>query len=60
MNSGQSSFDHLRGLKLADSGHKGEIDILVGSDWYWKLITGKVKVANSGEPVGVETTRFFL
>ena len=34
---------------------KGEIDILVGSDWYWELVTGKVKVGNLGEPVDVET-----
>ena len=51
----QSSFDHLSGLKLADSGHEGQIDILVGSDWYWELVTSKVKVGNSGEPVGVKT-----
>ena len=29
--SAQSSFDHSRGLKLVDSGHEGQIDILVVS-----------------------------
>ena len=53
--SAQSSFGHLSGLKLPGSGHGGEIDILVGSDWYCELVTRKVKVSNSGEPVGVET-----
>ena len=43
------------GLKLADSGHEGEIDILVGSNLYWELVTGKVKAGNSGELVDVET-----
>lgn len=38
-------------MKLADSGHEGEIDILVESDWYWELVASKVKVGNSGEPV---------
>ena len=51
----RSSFDHLTSLRLADSGHEGVIDILLGSDWYWELVTGKVKVGNSGEPAGVET-----
>ena len=31
----QNKFDHLRGLKLVDSGHGGHIDILIGFDYYW-------------------------
>ena len=51
----QNKFDHLKGLKLIDSGHWGDIDILIGSDYYWGLVTGKVKVGLIGEPVWVET-----
>ena len=51
----QNKFDHLRGLKLVDSGHGGDIDILMGSDYYWSLVIGKVKVGLIGEPVGAET-----
>ena len=50
----QNKFDHLRGLKLVDSGRGGDIGILIGSDCYWGLVTGKVKVGFIGEPVVVE------
>ena len=42
----QNKFKHLSGLTLADpsDGHERlEIDILIGSDQYWSLITGKTK-----------------
>ena len=51
----QNKFDHLRGLKLIDSGHGSDIDILIRSDYYWSLVTGKVKVGHIGEPLGVGT-----
>ena len=51
----KNKFDHLRGLKLVDSGHGGDTDILMGSDYYWSLVIGKVKVGLIGEPVGAET-----
>ena len=51
----QNKFHHLKGLKLIDSGHGGDIDILIGSDYYRGLVPGKVKVGLIGEPVGVET-----
>ena len=51
----QNKFDHFRGLKLVDLDHRGDIDILIGSDYYWSLATGKVKIGLIGEPVGVET-----
>ena len=41
--SAQSSFDQLSSFTL------------VGSDWHWELVTGKVKVGNLEEPIGVET-----
>ena len=51
----QNKFDHLRGLKLVDSGHGSGIDILIGSDYYWSLVTGKVKVGLIRELVEAET-----
>ena len=50
-----TSKTSLKGLKLIDSGHGGDLDILIGCDYYWGLITGKVKVGPIGEPVGLET-----
>ena len=48
---------HLKGLKLADY-HTGEdnidIDILVGSDQYWSLVSGRVVRGEHG-PTAIET-----
>ena len=50
-------FDHLSRLDLADSSD-GEtpmcIDVLVGSDYYWELVTGEVSKGASG-PVAIHT-----
>ena len=51
----RNKFEYLRRLKLVDSGHGGDTDILIGSDYYWGLVTEKVKVDLIGEPVRVET-----
>ena len=51
------SYKHLAGLELADSGDVGshlEIDILIGSDFYWELVTGRVVKGDSG-PAAIET-----
>ena len=53
-----SDFDHLTGIDLADSsGGYGslEVDILIGSDQYWGLVTGETRRGNSG-PVAIRTT----
>ena len=53
----QASYGHLAGLELAHSGDIGsrlEIDILIGSDHYWKLVTGWV-VKQDGGPTAIET-----
>ena len=34
--------------KLVDSGYQGDTDILIGSDYYWGLVTEKVKVGLIG------------
>ena len=39
-------YAHLSGLELADYSRgtdAGEIDVLIGSDFYWKLVTGEVR-----------------
>ena len=47
----QEIYHHLEGLNLADlnTGEEElEVDILVGSDQYWNLITGAVRRGDSG------------
>ena len=50
-------YEHVSGLDLADSGEatgKLEIDVLIGSDQYWGLVTGRV-TKGSGGPTAIET-----
>ena len=49
------NFKFLKHLNLADSGAMEETDILIGSDFYWSLVTGKVKMGKTGKPVAIET-----
>ena len=42
-------------MQLADSGFTDEIDLLIGSDFYWSIATGKTKTDKNNEPVTVET-----
>jgi hypothetical protein len=51
------AHEHLNGLELADSDYLGgelEIDVLVGSDHYWEVVTGRIIRGTSG-PAAVET-----
>ena len=48
---------HLKGLELADWADKGstlEVDILIGSDNYWDLVTGAVSKSTGG-PTAIHT-----
>ena len=51
------AYSHLASLKLADT-HQGdnpiEIDMLIGSDLYWQLVTGEIIRGQVG-PVTVKT-----
>lgn len=50
-------YPHLSGLELADEPEDGQelhVDILVGSDWYWDLVTGRVQRGSDG-PVAIDT-----
>ena len=47
----------LKGLKLADTADasdKLEVDVLIGSDLYWNLVTGRVIRGKSG-PIAIHT-----
>ena len=48
---------HLKGLYLADY-HRAEehlhIDLLIGSDWYWSLVTGHTRRGKEG-PIAIHT-----
>ena len=48
----KENFDYLKELELANSKSKNDIDLLIGSDLYWLLVTRNVKFGNPGEPVG--------
>lgn len=50
-------YDHLVGLELADSADIDdslEVDMLIGSDLYWSLVTGRVQWGRSG-PTAIQT-----
>ena len=51
-----NSYEHLSDLHLADhsDGSPIEVDLLIGSDYYWQLTTGEVRRGNDG-PVAVGT-----
>ena len=49
----QQSYEHLSGLNLADSANDGEefdLDILIGSDYYWQLVMGGLIHGSSDSP----------
>ena len=51
-------FPHLQGLKLADSsgGHSLlDVDLLIGADSYWQVVTGQIKQSELGGPVAINT-----
>jgi hypothetical protein len=53
----QELYPHLNGLDLADNIEEAsprEIDVLVGSNFYWDLITGQIRQGSTG-PVAIHT-----
>ena len=53
----QSIYRHLANLELADATNSAtelQIDVLIGSDYYWQLVTGRVVKGPKG-PTAVET-----
>ena len=52
-----NSYRHLSGLQLADCSDGNtpvEVNLLIGSDYYWQLATGQVSRGDDG-PIAVET-----
>ena len=50
-------YHHLLEIELADSPDIGdvlEVDMLIGSDLYWSLVTGRVRQGRSG-PMAIHT-----
>ena len=59
----QNSYEHLSGLKLADSADSGEnleINILIGADHYWSLVTGHVLKGKTGPTARQDLSGFSL
>ena len=57
INQSRDHYNHLVGLELVDSANLGdvlEVDVLIGSDLYWSLATGRVRRGRSG-PVAIHT-----
>ena len=53
----RDNFDYLQDLDLADpsdGSSRLDVDILIGSDLYWQLVTGETRCKNPG-PVAVNT-----
>ena len=54
----QKTYPHLHGPELADNSHGSEelsVDLLIGADFYWHLVTGEtVRDVNPG-PVAILT-----
>ena len=38
----KEKYPHLKSLDLADSSKEWEPDILIGSDYYWSVVTGEI------------------
>ena len=50
-----SMYSHLSGLELADTSDSAQgIDVLIGSDHYWSIVTGETIMGDSG-PVAVSS-----
>ena len=49
-----TEYDHLSPLELADSSDDLSIDILIGADHYWDILTGEIKRRREG-PIAIRT-----
>ncbi|XP_065886645.1 uncharacterized protein [Dysidea avara] len=51
-----SHYTHLEGLELADNldQPKGEIDVLIGSDFYWNIVTEGLSYCDKG-PIAINS-----
>ena len=44
----KNAFENFKNINFADSGVGDEIDLLIGSDYYWGLVSGRVVEASKG------------
>ena len=55
----KGNFQYLKGLKLADyppgSQAELEVDVLLGSDFMWRTMTGEIIQGEENEPVAIGT-----
>ena len=53
----KNNFSHIRNLTLADKNRlkSSDIDILIGSDYYWHFMKNRIIRGNVDEPVALET-----
>ena len=53
----KNNFSHIRNLTLADENplKSSDIDILIGSDYYWHFMKNRIIRGNVDEPVALET-----
>ena len=53
----RKNFSHIRNLTLADENclKSSDIDILIGSDYYWHSMKNRIIRRNADEPVALET-----
>ena len=51
----KNNFEFLKDLELADTGSSDDIELLIGSDFYWAFVMGNVRLGKVGEPVGVKS-----
>ena len=50
----KSNYPFLKNLKLADEGlHKENVDLMIGTDFYWDIVDGSVKRGNGVAPVAL-------
>ena len=51
----KEKYPHLKSLDLADSSKEREPDILIGTDYYWSVVTGEIVRGKERDPVAVHT-----
>ena len=51
----RNNYNHFKDLQLVDSGFNDDIQLLIGSDFYWSMVTGNVKIGKNGEAIEIET-----
>ena len=51
----RENYPYLNNLELADTGGGGDIDLLIGTDFYWTMVDGNVKRDESEAPVALSS-----